>query len=357
MSLDLLFPNFDELIRTPEDVQRLNETILQLAVQGKLVPQDPNDEPASELLKRIAGEKRRLVQEKKIRKSKQLPPIKPPEVPWDLPRGWCWSRLGDVILEIQTGPFGSMLHKSDYVEGGVPVVNPANIRDGRIVLLANMAVSEDTVKRLERYVLEQGDIVMGRRGEMGRCAVVTESEAGWLCGSGSFNLKTSHNMAQEYLVRLIRSPDARSYLSGGSVGSTMNNLNHRILNRMVIGVPPVAEQQRIVAKVDELFAQTRALEAKLRQAQERVVTFNRAALHRMHTAQDDAQFQTSWRTVSDHFDVLYDDPRNVAELRQAILDLAVRGKLAPQDPNDEPAEELLKNIGGGKRTENGRKKS
>ncbi len=87
----------------------------------------------------------------------------------------------------------------------------------------------------------------------------------------------------------------------------------------------------------------------MRQAQEDVVTLNRAALYRLHTAQDDDQFQAAWHTIRDHFDVLYDDPRNVAELRQTILDLAVRGKLVPQDPNDEPAEELLRTIEAKKR--------
>ena len=104
-------------------------------------------------------------------------------------------------------------------------------------------------------------------------------------------------------------------------------MNQAKMNSILIALPPLAEQKRIVAKVDELFVQTRALEARLRQAQEDVVTVNRAALHRLHTAQDDDQFQTAWRTIRDHFDVLYDDPRNVAELRQTILDLAVRGKL------------------------------
>jgi len=113
MALDLLFPNFDELIRKPEDVQRLNEAILQLAMQGKLVAQDPNDEPAGELLKRIEAEKKRLVQERKIGKSKPMASIRQHEISYELPNGWCWARLGDVILEIQTGPFGSTLHKSD----------------------------------------------------------------------------------------------------------------------------------------------------------------------------------------------------------------------------------------------------
>ena len=114
-------------------------------------------------------------------------------------------------------------------------------------------------------------------------------------------------------------------------------------------LPPLAEQRRIVAKVESLFAQTRALEAKLRQAQADIVTVNRAALHRLSVAADDDAFAAAWATVRDAFDLLYDDPRNVAELRQAILQLAVQGKLVPQDPADEPASELLKRIRAEKR--------
>ena len=114
-------------------------------------------------------------------------------------------------------------------------------------------------------------------------------------------------------------------------------------------LPPLAEQRRIVAKVESLFAQTRALEAKLRQAQADIVTVNRAALNRLSVAADDDAFAAAWATVRDAFDLLYDDPRNVAELRQAILQLAVQGKLVPQDPADEPASELLKRIRAEKR--------
>ena len=103
----------------------------------------------------------------------------------------------------------------------------------------------------------------------------------------------------------------------GSSKKTTNlaSINSTQLKKCPIALPPIAEQQRILTKVDEMFAQTRALEARLRQAQADVVTANRAALHRLHTAQDDDQFQAAWRTLRDHFDVLYDDPRNVAELR------------------------------------------
>jgi type I restriction enzyme S subunit len=177
--------------------------------------------------------------------------------------GWDKVRLRDVVTEIQTGPFGSMLHKADYVAGGIPVVNPANIQGATIVPIESMAVSEATVQRLQRHVLAVGDVVMARRGEMGRCARITDREAGWLCGSGSFVLKPSHLIDSEYLVRVIRSPSSRRRLSGGSVGSTMNNLNHRVLASLEVLLPPLPEQHRIVAKVDELFALCDALERKL----------------------------------------------------------------------------------------------
>ena len=117
----------------------------------------------------------------------------------------------------------------------------------------------------------------------------------------------------------------------------------------LVPLPPLAEQRRIVAKVESLFAQTRALEAKLRQAQADIVTVNRAALNRLGTAADADAFAAAWATVRDAFDLLYDDPRNVAEFRQAILQLAVQGKLVPQDPADEPASDLLKRIRAEKR--------
>lgn len=118
----------------------------------------------------IAAEKERLVEEGEIDKEKPLPPITEDEMPFALPLGWEWARLADAILAVQTGPFGSTLHKADYVEHGIPVVNPANIQEDYIRILPEMMIGEDTLKRLGRYILEEGDIVMARRGEMGRCA-------------------------------------------------------------------------------------------------------------------------------------------------------------------------------------------
>ena len=217
---------------------KLRKSILQQAIQGKLTERDPADEPATELLKRIHAEKERLIKEGKIKKEKPLPPITEEEMPFEIPENWEWVRFAEIINYMSTGPFGSMLHKSDYVSNGIPLVNPANIVSSRIVPSERMMVSRETAERLSSYKLQSGYIVMGRRGEMGRCAIVTDAENGWICGTGSFFME----------------PYAKQYLGGESVGSTMNNLNHTILNRMPIPLPPLAEQQRIVNRVNELLA-------------------------------------------------------------------------------------------------------
>ena len=241
----------------------LRKTILTLAVQGKLVPQDPNDEPAALLLAEIKAQRDDAIANRQISPPPACPPAELDDLSFDLPYGWEVARICELLMGIQTGPFGSSLHKSDYTFGGTPVVNPASLRDGRIVPIEEMAVGAETVERLVTFKLKAGDIVMARRGEMGRCAIVTESEEGWLCGTGSLVLHLPRAMHAPYLAMLIGSPCAREYLLGASVGTTMNNLNQGILAKMAVGVPPIAEQRRIVAKVDRLMTLVDQLEAQL----------------------------------------------------------------------------------------------
>ncbi len=254
----------------------LKKSILQQAVQGKLVPQDPVDEPAAVLLERIRAEKQRFVQEGKIKKDKHESIIFrrdnshyelvdgverciDEELPFEIPENWVWVRFSNLMKFISTGPFGSMLHKSDYILNGIPLVNPANIINGKIVPSDKMMVSQLTQERLNSYILEAGMIVMGRRGEMGRCAVVTENESGWLCGTGSFFMKPIEGVYAGYISLLFSTPYAKYYLGGESVGTTMSNLNHKILSTMPIPFPPLGEQMRIVAKIEKLLPIVKSL--------------------------------------------------------------------------------------------------
>ncbi|MGA9070993.1 MAG: hypothetical protein WB424_12100, partial [Terracidiphilus sp.] len=211
MNAELLLAHYDRISDAPDAVARLRKFILDLAVRGKLVEQDMNDEPASELLLRIQREKRKLFGKSNVRVDKPQVPIAQDELPFELMPNWQAARMSDVLLEIQTGPFGSSLHQSDYQKNGIPVINPASIQNERLIPIEKMAVGPTTLERLATFKLHKGDIVMARRGEMGRCAVVTEREDGWLCGTGSLILRLASCVSERYFVLLIGSPFVREY--------------------------------------------------------------------------------------------------------------------------------------------------
>lgn len=248
------------LTTRPEHIQQLRQTILDLAVRGKLVQQNSEDELAAEALKRIRHAKKQLSRGRKtVDDTTQLIQNEQTVVPF----GWQAVRFQEILLTLQTGPFGSSLHQHDYEKGGTPVINPASIQNERIVTIEKMAVGQKTLERLATFKLRKNDVVMGRRGEMGRCAVVTEKEEGWLCGTGSLILRFTEDVSPWFIVKLMSAPNIRKYLGGASVGATMQNLNQSILCDMPVGLPPLAEQHRILTKIDELMALCDEFEAHL----------------------------------------------------------------------------------------------
>ena len=306
------------------DTKALRQKILDLAIRGKLVPQDPDDEPASVLLERIRQQKQQMVKAGKL-KPKDIKDdsvifvggdnlhyekfadgsVKciEDEIPFDLPEGWAWVRLVSLIEAFITGPFGSALHKSDYVADGIPLINPMNITNGKVIPIDKMQVSPETAERLSSFKVAPSDIVIARRGDMGRCAVVQPAQKGWLCGTGSFILRFPAVLCSEYFAVCLRSPYSVELMSGNSIGNTMLNLNQTILKSILIPVPPCTEQNRIINAIFDADA----LLAEIANQSESLVMC-------------------------------------VAKAKSKILDLAIRGQLVPQDPNDEPASVLLERI-------------
>ena len=198
-------------------------------------------------------------------------------------KGWVDKKLVDVAESISTGPFGTMLHKSDYISNGIPLVNPMNIVESRIVPSSRMMVSIETRERLCSYVLQTGDVVIGRRGDLGRCALVTDTEAGWLCGTGSFFLRLSKAMDGKYFVALFSSKQFRKRLENSAVGTTMSNLNHSILKELLIPVPPIAEQKSIMARADEMLCEVARLESIYQQKLNALEELKKSLLHQAFT--------------------------------------------------------------------------
>ena len=291
------------------NAQQLRNSILQQAIQGKLVPQDPADEPASVLLQRIRKEKERLVKEGKLKKKDlESKPIEEDEIPFEIPESWEWVRLQYLCTRFSTGPFGTMVHKEDYVDlEGHPLVNPTNIKNGKIVVEGIKKVSNTKYKELGSYVLQTNDLVLARRGDLSKIAIVTEKENGWLAGTGAFFMHFLDGLFLPYFIVLYSSFYCQSYLLDQCVGGTMNNLNQKLLSDFLLPLPPLAEQRRIVAKIEELMP----LVERYGKAQQALDQLNESL---------------------------------PARLRQSILQEAIQGRLVPQDPKEEPASELLKRI-------------
>ena len=158
---------------------------------------------------------------------------------------WPPRALVSCSATIQTGPFGSLLHQSDYIRCGIPILNPKHIVNGVITCGENETIANDKAAELSVYQLKEGDVLLARRGEMGRCAVVTSKEDGWLCGTGSMFIQPLRDMlAPEYLCALLSSQYMRSKLEKIAIGTTLLNLNAKIVGDLSIPVPPIDLQRR-----------------------------------------------------------------------------------------------------------------
>jgi type I restriction enzyme, S subunit len=193
--------------------------------------------------------------------------------------GWERTTLGKATGGIFTGPFGSLLHKSDYVSNGIPLVNPAHITDVGIEPDLLKTVSKETATRLKSYIMRTGDIVIGRRGEMGRCALVTENENGWVCGTGSFYIKPSNLCDTRYLVRFLRSDGCKARLESIAGGTVMPNLSNTALSNLPIDLPSPKKQAAIVDGIDELHVETQRLESLYQRKLQALDDLKKSLLH------------------------------------------------------------------------------
>ena len=178
--------------------------------------------------------------------------LKPSGVEWlgEVPEHWSIRTLGQIADSFRTGPFGSMLHQSDYIEGGIPVINPIHIRGGVIVEDPSCSVSDPVAVRLSDYRLAKHDLVFSRRGELGRCSLVRDRETNWLCGTGSIRVRITYDgINPEFVIQALQVQWVGEYLSHVSVGATMNNLNTGILKSIPILMPPLQEQGNILGRI------------------------------------------------------------------------------------------------------------
>ncbi|CAM5276543.1 restriction endonuclease subunit S [Eoetvoesiella caeni] len=333
---ELLEQHFDTAFAEPDGIRKLRKLILTLAMQGKLVQQDPSEKPASELLKEIEAEKQRLVKDGKIKKPKSLPPIREEEKLYSLPQGWEWARLQSF---------------SDY--NGRPNIDPSEIAEDTWLL--DLEDIEKETSRLigrARYfqreskstksTFKEGDVLYGKLRPYLDKVLVADSAG--VCTTEIVPIVPSKAVIPEFLRWLLKRPGFLSHVNTLMYGVKMPRLGTEDAIHSVHPIPPVNEQYRIVAKIDELMARCDELEKLHTAQQEQRLTVHAAAIKQLLNIAEPDQHQRAQAFLAEHFGELYTVKENVAELRKAILQLAVMGKLVPQKPNDQPASELLKEI-------------
>ena len=334
MNAERLLEHYDRIADAPDAVPRLRRFILDLAVRGKLVEQDPDDEPASELLKRIAAEKARLVKAGEIRVGKALPEIAPDEIPFQVPRGWEWTRIRSVTSER-----GQTVPDDDFTYLDVTAINKevGRIENAKVT-------SADNAPSRARKIVRAGDVIYSCvRPYLLNVAVVQDGISPAPIASTAFAIMNGFGLVlPKYQWIALRSPFMVASVEEKMRGQAYPAINAADFAILPFPLPPLAEQHRIVAKVDELMALCDRLEAA---RAEREATRDRlaaASLARLNAPDPDpAVFRQHAAAVLDNLTPLTTRGDQIKALRQTILNLAVRGRLVEQDPNDGAVSELL----------------
>ena len=282
------------------DTKKLRQKILDLAIRGKLVPQDPNDEPASVLLERIKAEKERLIKEGKIKRSKKTTKTSDTphyeNVPFEIPGNWVWTTLGNIGIW-QSGGTPSRSNKS-YYGGNIPWLKTGDLNDGLIINIPE-SITEEAVANSSAKINPTGSVLMAMYGAtIGKLGILTfpatTNQACCACIE-------YYAITQYYLFYFLLSHRDIFIAKGG--GGAQPNISKEIIVNTAIPLPPLPEQERIIIEIERWFA----------------------FIDEIEQSKTDLQFI-------------------VKKTKSKILDLAIHGKLVPQDPNDEPASELLKRI-------------
>ncbi|MDD2743639.1 MAG: restriction endonuclease subunit S [Rhodocyclaceae bacterium] len=326
--------HIDLIAAAPGGIQKLRGLILELAVRGKLVAQDPKDEPASELLKRIAKERARLEAEGVCKKSKPLPPVGEDERPLALPSTWIWTRLGEVTNFGQTD-------KDGEISDNTWVLDLEDIEKDTSTLLRKVRYAERQAKSDKNRFLK-GDVLYGKLRPYLNKVIVADEEG--VCTTEILPVRGHCGIFPRYLMHAVKRPDFLSYVNSKSYGMKMPRLGTDDGRLAFFPLAPEPEQHRIVAKVDELMALCDLLEAEQADSASAHARLIDTLLATLTQSTDAADLATNWQRLAEHFDTLFTTEPSLDALKQTILQLAVMGKLVPQNLNDEPASELLKRI-------------
>jgi type I restriction enzyme S subunit len=317
--MDFIIDNFDMLFDSEDNLKKLEEIILDLAVRGKLVPQDPTDEPASVLIGKIEEEKKRLIADKKIKKPSKLEPIEEEEIPFELPNSWEWVRFGDLISITS----GKNLTKNKMAKDGVIPVYGGNGITGYH----------------NEFNVDKETLVIGRVGFYCGSIHLTKQKA-WVTDNAFISTFDEKNIYIRWLKWILKATN----LSINDNATAQPVISGRKINPILIALPPLAEQKRIVDKIDSVKALIEKLRSQVQNREKTREALKKSIMIEIEKSSDDGELLKNLEMIFQNFDIVVKKKEDIKDIRDLILSMAVNGKLVPQDPKDEPASVLVEKI-------------
>ena len=283
--IEQLFSELDNgisnLKKAQEQLKTFRQAVFKKAFEGELTrawrAKQTSLQTAEELLEQIKAEreKKAKIQGKKIKDVKSLTDYELSELP-RIPEKWQWGKLGNLALRIQIGPFGSQLHKHDYQEQGIPIINPKHIK--KHVIIPTDFISSEKANSLPQYILQANDILLGRRGEMGRTAYISTKEEGYFCGTGSLFVRLPQAFNGKLYSLILSEKRIVQYLEKYGSGTTMTNLNSTILNNLPIQMIPIEEQHQIVQEIESRLSVCDKVEETIEESLEKAEALRQSIL-------------------------------------------------------------------------------
>jgi type I restriction enzyme S subunit len=340
--MDMLLENFKVIFDRPEKIKKLRDLILQLSIRGKVVEQNESDEPVSILLEQITQEKDKLIKEGKIKKGDSLLPIAEDEIPYELPKGWEWARLGSLIT-LRGGkrvPKGYEL-KTEPTEH--IYIRITDMKNGKIVDADLRYIDDVVYQQIKNYIITEKDLYITIAGTIGQVGVVPVKFHNMNLTENAARI-TPHLVDKTWLRYFICSPDIQSALLDKTNQMAQPKLALKRIQETIIPVPTLNEQRRIVERVDQLMLLCDELEKELHMKVSYAAKSSKSAFGSLSSYVSLAELEKSLCFIIDNFKELSLADNAIYSLKNAILQIAVQGKLVSQDPNDEPASILLGKI-------------
>jgi type I restriction enzyme S subunit len=341
MDADLFLQQFGHLAQGEGGIKKLRDVILQLAVRGKLVEQNPADEPAEVLLKKVAVARKNFASDYKLNTSKENQPVIASQMPYELPYSWQWVRLSNIGIIVGGGTPSSGNPEYFCDNGGIAWLTPADMYalKSKFISHGRRDLTHAGLSNSSAQLMPKGSILFSSRAPIGYVAIAANEAT---TNQGFKSCVPFIGEMSEYIYYYLKS--AVRYIESLASGTTFMEVSGKVVSNVLFPLPPLAEQKRIVAKVDELMALCDKLEAEQKAQRTLKTQAVQSTLHHLTNAESPASFGNSLNILERTFGNWFDNLATVKHLRATILQLAVHGKLVPQNPTDEPASELLKRI-------------